>query len=166
MTDLQIDEFENQIPRLLPEMEEVNHPSVERAIREQIKKMVHRACEQELMISSYGTVSVSWKGNDFLITPTWLLQDIPNMPFGSHFAGEEAILDTLSDNIPAVIINNDSVLVTGDNLLAAFDKFEVAEFSANSLTMGSSIGDLVPINSEQVEELRKKFLGLKRLFLN
>jgi len=232
LTDEQIDAFENQIPRLLPEMDKVEHPSDERAIRELIQRIVLRACDQGMMISSYGTVSVRWKGNDFLITPTnvarwdvqlkdivqikdgkrepgktpsrstWLhqeiykrnpnvssiiltqtpylmaysvtgekidvrtipeswifLQDIPNMPFGSHFAGEEAILDTISENTPAVIINNDSVLVTGDKLLGTFDRLEVAEFSAKSLTMGTSLGDLVPISDDQVEELRKKFLS-------
>ncbi|WP_163711569.1 class II aldolase/adducin family protein [Mangrovibacterium lignilyticum] len=232
LTDEQIEEFESQIPRLLPEMETVEHPSDERAIREDIKKIVHRACDQGLMISSYGTVSVRWRGDDFLITPpqvsrwdmqnddivqikdgkrepgkvpsrsTWLhqeiykrnpsinsiiltqtpylmaysvtdekldvrtipeswifLQDIPNMPFGSHFAGEEAILNTISNDTPAVIINNDSVLVTGDKLLGTFDKLEVAEFSAKSLVMGASLGKLVPINDDQVEDLRKKFLS-------
>lgn len=232
LSDTQIEDFEKQIPRLLPEQKNVEYPSDERAIRENIKKIVHRACDQGLMISSYGTVSVRWKENDFLITPTnvarwdiqnkdivqikdgkrepgklpsrstWLhqeiykrfphvnsiiltqtpylmgysvtdekidvrtipeswifLQDIPNMPFGSHFAGEEVILDTLSENTPAVIINNDSVLVTGDQLLGTFDKLEVAEFSAKSLIMGVSLGKLIPINDSQVEDLRKKFLG-------
>lgn len=232
LQDDQIEEFERQIPRLLPEMKEVEYSSDEREIREQIKKIVHRACNQGLMISSYGTVSVRWKGNDFLITPTnvarwdiqnkdivqikdgkrepgkvpsrstWLhqeiykrnphvnsiiltqtpylmaysvtgekidvrtipeswifLQDIPNVPFGSHFAGQTQILDLLSVNTPAVIINNDSVLVTGDKLLGTFDRLEVAEFSAKSLIMGTSLGTLIPINSEQVEDLRKKFLG-------
>lgn len=232
LTDEQIEEFEDQVPRLLPEMESVEYPSDERAIREEIKKIVHRACSQGLMISSYGTVSVRWRGNDFLITPpkvarwdiqnedivqvkngrrepgkipsrsTWLhqeiykrnphvnsiiltqspylmaygvtgqkmdvrtipeswifLQDMPNVPFGSHFAGEETILKMLSKNTPAIIIENDSVLVTGDKLLGTFDRLEVAEFSAKSLTMGASLGNLVPINNNQVEELRKKFLG-------
>ncbi|MFV0379023.1 MAG: class II aldolase/adducin family protein [Mangrovibacterium sp.] len=232
LTDAQIDEFENQIPRLLPEMDRVDYPSDERAIREDIKKIVHRACAQGLMISSYGTVSVRWRGNDFLITPpkvsrwdmqnedivqikdgkrepgkipsrsTWLhqeiykrnphinsiiltqtpylmaysvtnvkfdvrtipeswifLQDVPNVPFGSHFAGSQTILNTISKNTPAVIINNDSVLVTGDKLLGTFDRLEVAEFSAKSLTMGSSLGKLIPINTQQVEDLRKKFLS-------
>ena len=232
LSNEQIDAFEAQVPKLLPEQEEVSYPSDERAIREFIQRIVFRACDQGLMISSYGTVSVRWRNNDFLITPTnvarwdiqlkdivqikdgkrepgkipsrstWLhqeiykrnphvnsiiltqtpylmaysvtgqkldvrtipeswifLQDIPNMPFGSHFAGEEAILNTLSEYTPAVIINNDSVLVTGDNLLGTFDKLEVAEFSAKSLTMGASLGKLVPINDAQVEELRKKFLS-------
>ncbi len=230
--DSQIDAFESQIPHLLPEMDVVEYPSDEREIRELIKKIVHRACDQGLMISSYGTVSVRWKGNDFLITPTnvarwdiqnkdivqirdgkrepgklpsratWLhqeiyrrnphvnsilltqspylmafsvtgekidvrtipeswifLQDIPNVPFGSHFAGATGILDLLSVNTPAIIINNDSVLVTGDKLLGTFDRLEVAEFSAKSLTMGAKLGTLVPINDDQVEDLRKKFLS-------
>ena len=232
LTDEQIEDFEDQIPRLLPELETVEHPSDERAIREEIKKIVHRACEQGLMISSYGTVSIRWRDNDFLITPTnvarwdiqnedivqikggkresgkipsrstWLhqeiykrnphinsiiltqtpylmaysvtaekldvrtipeswifLQDVPNVPFGSHFAGQEVILDKLSENTPAIIIANDSVLVTGDKLLGTFDRLEVAEFSAKSLTMGASLGNLVPINPTQVEALRKKFLS-------
>ncbi len=232
LTDQQIEEFEAQIPHLLPEMDLVDYPSDERAIREDIKKIVHRACTQGLMISSYGTVSVRWRNNDFLITPpyvarwdiqnedivqvkdgkrepgkipsrsTWLhqeiyrrnphvnsiiltqtpylmaysvtaekldvrtipeswifLQDVPNVPFGSHFAGSEVILDHLSVNTPAIIIDNDSVLVTGDKLLGTFDRLEVAEFSAKSLTMGASLGKLIPINPGQVEELRKKFLS-------
>ena len=232
LTDEQIEEFENQIPHLLPEMEFVEYPSDERAIREDIKKIVLRACTQGLMISSYGTVSVRWRNNDFLITPpkvarwdiqnedivqikdgkrepgkipsrsTWLhqeiykrfphvnsiiltqtpylmaygvtaqkmdvrtipeswifLQDIPNVEFGAHFAGRETILNLLSTKTPAVIINNDSILVTGDKLLGTFDRLEVAEFSAKSLTMGTSLGKLIPINDEQVEALRKKFLS-------
>ncbi|SMO86611.1 class II aldolase/adducin family protein [Gracilimonas mengyeensis] len=232
LKDAEIEEFERQIPRLLPELDQVEHPSDERAIRQEIKKIVHRACNQGLMISSYGTVSVRWREDDFLITPTevsrwdiqnedivqikdgkrepgkipsratWLhqeiyrrnpginsiihsqtpylmaygvshekldvrtipeswifLQDLPNVPFGSHFTGEEEILNTLSENTPAVIINNDSVLVTGDKLLGTFDRLEVAEFSAKSLVMGASLGKLVPINEEQVKALREKFLA-------
>jgi L-fuculose-phosphate aldolase len=87
------------------------------------------------------------------------LQDVPNVPFGSHFAGEETILKLLSKDTPAVIINNDSVLVTGDKLLGTFDRLEVAEFSAKSLTMGTSLGSLIPINDKQVGALRKKFLS-------
>ena len=105
--------------------------------------------------------SVTGKKIDVRTIPeSWIfLQDIPNVEFGSHFAGENAILELLSKDTPAVIINNDSVLVTGDNLLGTFDKLEVAEFSAKSLTMGASLGKLIPINPEQVEELREKFLG-------
>ncbi|MFA9390276.1 MAG: class II aldolase/adducin family protein [Prolixibacteraceae bacterium] len=231
LSDTQIDDFEAQIPHLIPEMEKVEHPSDERAKREEMVRIVRRACEQGLMISSYGTVSMRWRDNDFLITPrnvsrwditrndivqikeghrepgkipsrsTWLhqelykrnphinsiiltqspylmafgvtgnkfdvrtipeswifLQDVPNVPFGSHFQNDETILNLISEKVPAAIIENDSVIVTGDKLLGTFDRLEVAEFSAKSIVMAASLGSMVPINNEQVEALRKKFL--------
>lgn len=231
LSDEMIHRFEEQIPHLQPELDHTEHPSDEREIRESIVKIVRRACEQGLMISSYGTVSVRWRDNDFLITPTnvsrwditredivqikdekrergklpsravWLhqeiykknphinsiiltqspylmafsvtgqkfdvrtipeswifLQDVPVMEFGSHFRGDRRILETIGENTPAVIIANDSVLVTGDKILNTFDRLEVAEFSAKSLTMSNPLGNLSPINEAQIEDLRKKFL--------
>ena len=232
LSDVQIDAFEDQIPRLLPEYVSESHSSKEREIRTEITKIVRRACQQGMMISSYGTVSRRLKGNDFLITPTnksrwdifpedivlikdgkrekgklpsratWLhqelyrknpeinsiiltqspylmaygvtgekfdvrtipeswifLQDVPNMPFGSHFKDRNEILDTIDKDTPVVIVENDSVVVTGDKLLQTFDRLEVAEFSAKSLVLGHSIGDLIPIGAEEIEDLRKKFLS-------
>jgi len=231
LSDAQISEYESQFPALLPEMDQVEHPSEEREKRTDICRIVHRACDQGLMISSYGTVSVRLQGGDFLITPTnvprwdlqpsdivqirdghrekgkipsrsvWLhqeiynqfpninsiiltqspylmafgiarqtfdvrtipeswifLQDVPLMPFGSHFKGRTEIQAALSKGRPALLIENDSVLITGDKLLQTFDRLEVAAFSATSLIMGASIGELVPISGDQVEALRRVFL--------
>ncbi len=231
LTDAQIDDFEAHIPGLLPEMDEVNYPSDEREKRTEICKIVHRACDQGLMISTYGTVSMRWQKDDFLITPTnmprwdlqigdivqikngkrepgkmpsratWLhqeiyrrnpginsviltqspylmafsvthsqldvrtipeswifLQDIPALPFGIHKRESMEIPELLARGNPAVIIQNDSILVTGDKLLQTFDRLEVAEFSAKSLVMAKPIGALIPINGQQVEELRRVFL--------
>jgi L-fuculose-phosphate aldolase len=78
LTDEQIASFEEQSPILLPEMIKVDYPSDEREKREEICRIVRRACDQGLMISTYGTISVRWRANDFLITPTnksrWDLQ--------------------------------------------------------------------------------------------
>jgi L-fuculose-phosphate aldolase len=232
LTNQQIEGWEAQVAADLPEFEAVNYPSDELQKRAEIHRLVHRACNQGLMISSYGTVSVRWRDNDFLITPrdiprwnlqpddivrisngmrekgkkpsraTWLhqqiylknpginsiiltqppylmaygatrqpldvrtipeswifLQDIPSLPFGTQFMGNNTVPDMLSKNTPAILIQNDSVVVTGGNLLQAFDRLEVAEFSAQSLVMAKSIGELIPINEKQVEDLRMKFLG-------
>lgn len=69
LTDEQIGLHEASLPTNYPHFMGVTYPSDERAIRTDICKMVRRACDQGLMISSYGTVSVRWKNNDFLITP-------------------------------------------------------------------------------------------------
>jgi L-fuculose-phosphate aldolase len=93
------------------------------------------------------------------IPESWIfLQDIPVIRFGDHFFNRHTIPDTISINAPALIIQNDSIVVTGDKLLNTFDRLEVAEFSAKSLIMGKPLGDLVPIDPNQIEELRKKFL--------
>ncbi len=94
LSDKEIEEFEDQMPGNLPEMDHVEFPSDEREKRTEICKIVHRACDQGLMISSYGTVSVRWRGNDFLITPTnvprWDLQigDIVQIKGGRREPGK------------------------------------------------------------------------------
>jgi L-fuculose-phosphate aldolase len=232
LTDSQIEAFESQIPEEFPELEAVEHTGEEQSIRRQISILVRRSCQQGLMISSYGTVSVRWKGDDFLITPrniprwemgledvvqivggkrepgklpsravrvhqkiyqenphinsiiltqpmhimafgvsgkklevrtipeSWiLLQDIPMVEFGAQFDGASDLAKLFGRGTPAVIIRNDSIIVTGDKLLQTFDRLEVAEFSARSLIMSHPLGDLAPINEEQIEDLRKKFLS-------
>lgn len=67
----------------------------------------------------------------------------------------EKILHVISKNTFSVIILNDSILATGDQLLQTIDRPEVAEFSAKSLMMSKALGELVPINEMQIEDLRK-----------
>jgi L-fuculose-phosphate aldolase len=230
LNDEQLAAFDAQIPHDLPELDEVVVASDEKAIRTDIVRIVRRACDQGLMMSTYGTASVRWRGNDFLITPTnvtrwnigledvvqirdgkrepgkvpsrstWLhheiyrknphvnaiiltqppylmafgatheemdvktipeswifLQDMPNLPFGSQFAGKPDIPDLISRSVSAVLINNDAIVVTGNSLLQAFDRLEVAEFSAKSLCMGKAIGEFYPIGEEEIDELRRAF---------
>ncbi|MHB0753722.1 class II aldolase/adducin family protein [Polaribacter sp. M15] len=231
LTDHQIDQFEAQARGVLPEMESTVYPPDETEKRLEICNIIKRSCEQGLMISSYGTVSMRWNENDFLITPTnknrwdiqlddivqikdghreagktpsraawihqeiynknpevnsiimtqspylmafgvtgeylnvrtipesWIfLQDINFVKYGHHF--RENNNSEIVENCPtALIIENDSVIITGDKLLQTFDYLEVAEFSAKSIVLGHSLGEMVPINDEQVDDLRKKFLS-------
>ena len=231
LKDSQIDEFEAQVPAVRPEKKKNKYPSDEVEKRLEICNIVRRSCQQGLMISTYGTVSMRWKNNNFLITPThinrwdlqiedivqikkgkreagktpsratylheeiyknnpkinsiimtqspylmafavtgeyldvrtipesWIfLQDIHAVNFGTHFKNnvDKKIIENCNT---ALIIENDSVIITGDKLLQTFDYLEVAEFSAKSIVLGHSLGEMVPINDDQVEDLRKKFLA-------
>jgi len=229
LTDEEIMQFERSLPTNYPHFMDVSYPSDERAIRSEIVEIVRRSCDQGLMISSYGTVSVRWRGNDFLITPpgiarwdiepeqivqvrggmveagktpsrsvamhqkiyqlhphinsiiitqsphlmafatsgekfdvrtipeSWIfLQDIPTVDYGVQY-GENNPIPEMVGKIPAVLMANDSVIVTGDKLLNTFDKLEVAEFSAKSLIMAAPIGKLKPINEAEIEDLRVAF---------
>ena len=208
----------------------VEHPSDERAIRAEICKVVRRACSQGLMCSSYGTASVRWRGDDFLITPSnkqrwdlepedivqvkdgmieagknasrsvalhyeiyrrnpkvnsiiltqspslmgfcttgvkfdvrtipesWIfLQDIPTFPFGSQYNEHLTELANEFTHRPFVMLENDSVVVTGDKLINTFDRLEVADFSARSLILAAPLGKLNPITDDEIEELRVAF---------
>jgi L-fuculose-phosphate aldolase len=97
------------------------------------------------------------KMNVRTIPESWiLLKDIPSVPFGTQYDNFPMIADLLQ-NSPAVLLSNDSVVVTGDGLLNTFDRLEVAEFSAKSLILGERIGKLQPISDREVEDLRVAF---------
>jgi L-fuculose-phosphate aldolase len=232
LTDADILRFERQDDHLLPELDSVEHPADERGLRSEICRFVDRACAHRLMISTYGTVALRWRGDDFLITPTGidrrllqpedivqiraghrepgklpsraarlcgdifsrhpelqcvmltqppnatafcvsgrsmetrtipesylLLQDIPLIPYGSPFGGNPTIPNLLSSKTPILLVENDCVLVTGGTLLETFDRLEVAEFSARSLIDSLSLGKMVPIAEQEIEDLRRRFLG-------
>ena len=230
LTDEQIKNHESSIPPDLPEMSEVEHPADELSIRRNISNLVRRACEQGLMIGSYGTISVRWKANDFLITPrnvprwevdledivqirdgkrepgklpsrasqihasiyrdnpdvnsiiitqpphimafgvsdiklevravpeSWFfLRDVPNLDFGDQFDPSGDIVKTIAKGTSALVVQNDSIIVTGDKLLQTFDRLEIAESTARSLIMGNSLGEILPMSQEQIDEMIRKF---------
>ena len=230
LSEEQINRHEMAVNTPFEHFMNVDHPSDERAIRTEICQIVRRACSQGLMCSSYGTASVRWRGNDFLITPSnvqrwdidpedivqikdgmveagkmasrsvalhyeiyrrnpkvnsiiltqspalmgfcttgvnfdvrtipesWIfLQDIPTFPFGSQYDDH---LPTLADEFrhrPFVMLENDSVVVTGDKLINTFDRLEVADFSARSLILAAPLGTLKPITDSEIEDLRVAF---------
>lgn len=229
LTDEQIAQYIHHFPENISHFMDVKYPSDERALRSDMVKIIRRACDQGLMISTYGTVSVRWHKNDFLITPrdvarwdirsndivqirngmaeagkipsrsvalhhriyqlnphinsiistqptnlmahavsgqkfdvrtipeSWIfLQDVPSIPFGLLYNDVDKMAKMFNDN-RVVLVENDCVFVTGDKLLNAFDYLEVAEFSANSLVMASSIGPLLPMGDKEIDELRIAF---------
>jgi L-fuculose-phosphate aldolase len=228
----EIARFEHQDNRL-PELASVAHPADERALRAQIVKVVQRATAQSLMISTYGTVSARWRGEDFLITPAGvdrralqpedvvqikdgarepgklpsrsvrlhqsiyrrhphvqsiiltqppnamafavsgqrfdtrtipesylLLKDVPLVPYGEQFGGGGGVVRRLSPATPILLLRNDCLLVSGRSVLDAFDRLEVAEFSARSIIEGRALGELVPIGDQAIADLKASFPDL------
>jgi len=86
-----------------------------------------------------------------------VLRDIPKIEFGDQYNNPENIAKTLSNKTHVILIQNDCLLTTGKNILEAFDRLEVAEFSSNSLISSKIIGDCIKIDDKQIEELNVKF---------
>jgi len=88
-----------------------------------------------------------------------LLRDIPLLPFGPQYLDVEELATTLSTEKPMLLIENDCLISTGSDLLHAFDRLEVAEFSAKAIISARVLGEIVPINDSQTEELKWIFLA-------
>ena len=229
LSDEQIARFKKHPPQL-PAFRPVIHSSEERALRQQICRMVHRAYERRLMTSTEGTVSARVDAERFLITPYGIdrshleiedivlvengraeegkcpsratrlheviyaghaavhciitaqspyamayavtgqpldsrtipesyvvLRNVPLVPHGQQYDAPEKISAAISQKSPAILIGNDTVLITGASVHEAFDRLEVADFTAFSLLNALPIGPLVPIGEAEVEALEAKF---------
>ncbi|NLM09957.1 MAG: class II aldolase/adducin family protein [Clostridiaceae bacterium] len=86
-----------------------------------------------------------------------LLREIPKIPFGSSFMQPAMVADLFVPQTPIVLVENDCVIVTGSSLLNAFDRLEVAEYSAKALIAAKSLGDVVVINDKQINDIKEAF---------
>lgn len=86
-----------------------------------------------------------------------MLRTIPLLAFGTNFLSPEQVTDALSIRTPIVMIANDCIIVTGTSLLQAFDRLEVAEFSAKALIAAMDIGELVPMDEKEIKALTEAF---------
>ena len=86
-----------------------------------------------------------------------MLREVPKLPFGSPFLDPEKTAASFKPSSPLALVQNDCVIVTGNSLLQAFDRLEVAEYSAKALIACRSIGEVVMIDRAQVSELDKAF---------
>ncbi len=87
-----------------------------------------------------------------------VLREVPLFPYGEQYEAPQMISALLSHNTSVILIQNDTVLTTGATIHQAFDRLEVADFSALSLIDTMNVGPLVPIGEEQVRALEEKFL--------
>ena len=85
------------------------------------------------------------------------LSNAKKLPFGYSFTNILETAETFAPSVPMVMLENDSIIVTGSSLINAFDKLEVAEFTARSIISCSQLGDIVMINDEEVKQIEKDF---------
>ncbi len=79
------------------------------------------------------------------------------MPFGVSFLEPAQVARALTPKTPVVICENDCVIVTGTSLLNAFDRLEVAEFTARSILASPAIGDIVHISDQEIRDIQVAF---------
>jgi L-fuculose-phosphate aldolase len=98
------------------------------------------------------------------------LRDVGRVPFGVHYVSDDAagdattssdrtIADYVSPRSPAVLLENDGVLVVGTSILDAFDRLEVLETTAEAIINSRPIGSVSPMPESVIDELKAAFLG-------
>jgi L-fuculose-phosphate aldolase len=86
-----------------------------------------------------------------------VLREIGVLKYGPQFNDLETLAGHLRPDAPMLLVENDCLVATGRDLLQAYDRLEVAEFTAKALIAARAAGEPGMITEEQVRELREAF---------
>ena len=86
-----------------------------------------------------------------------LLRDVKTLPYEELYLHPDQVATEFDTAHPVVLVENDSVIVTGGSLLQAFDRLEVMELTANSILESQSLGSIVHISDEEIDDLKTAF---------
>ena len=67
------------------------------------------------------------------------------------------IENIFTPSTPILMVQNDCVIVAGDSMLNAYDRLEVAEYSAKAIIASKELGEIVSINDSQIEDIKQAF---------
>jgi L-fuculose-phosphate aldolase len=88
-----------------------------------------------------------------------VIRSVGRVPYGMQFEEGENLAAMLSPTHPALIVDNDGVLVTGSDVLEAFDRLEVLESTAEAIINARAIGTLQPMSEQVTRDLDRAFFG-------
>lgn len=86
-----------------------------------------------------------------------LLRNTPKLPFAATYERPEETAKTFAKDTPIAIVRNNCVIVTGHSLLNAFDRLEVAEYSAQAIISANLIGEIVHIDEGKIRDIDVAF---------
>ncbi len=86
-----------------------------------------------------------------------VLREAPLIAFGRQFTDEKMLAAEISPRTPVVLLQNDAILTTGRSLTEAYDRLEVAEFSARAILNAAKVGTVQRIAEHELDTLREKF---------
>jgi L-fuculose-phosphate aldolase len=86
-----------------------------------------------------------------------LLRTVQRVPFGVRFGDGRELAGRASLRRPALILENDGVLVCGAGILDAFDRLEVLESTAEAIINSRALAPLAPMSDAVVAELEAAY---------
>src|ERR1700722_6434484 len=88
-----------------------------------------------------------------------VVRHVGRVPFGMQFEDGTELAKVLSAKQPALILENDGVLVTGSDVLEAFDRLEVLESTSEAIINCRAVGSLRPMSDSVTRDLDLAFFG-------
>jgi L-fuculose-phosphate aldolase len=89
-----------------------------------------------------------------------VVRNVGLAPFGMQFGDGRDLAAMVSSIQPALLLENDGCLVTGSDILEAFDRLEVLESTSEAIINARAIGKLHPLGEEVSRELDHAFFGI------
>jgi L-fuculose-phosphate aldolase len=86
-----------------------------------------------------------------------LLRGMPFVPAEIAYGDPAAVAKLVSPRTPVLLLGSRGVLAAGSDILNAYDRLEVAEFSARSLLDTAVIGPMQPIGAAEIGALEEAF---------
>ena len=86
-----------------------------------------------------------------------LLRDVKRLPYGMIYTKPLETAKEFGPACPAIMVDNDCVIVTGESLLQAFDRLEVMESTAHSIINSIPLGKIDHISDAEIEDLKVAF---------
>ena len=86
-----------------------------------------------------------------------LLRDVKNIPYQDVYLNSDKVAGYFVPASPAMIVENECVIVTGNSLLQAFDRLEVMETTAHSVINSADLGPIVHITGKEIDDLKVAF---------
>lgn len=87
-----------------------------------------------------------------------VVRRVARVPYGLQFEDVDALARLISPRQPTALLENDGVLVTGKDVLEAFDRLEVLESTAEAIINCGVVGEMAPMPEEVTRELERVFL--------
>ncbi|AWB68889.1 aldolase [Saccharobesus litoralis] len=86
-----------------------------------------------------------------------LMRDIKKVSFVTSMREMQTIAHVLGEASPICMLQNNGIIVTGNNMLQAYDRLEVSEFTAKAVLDSFQLGHVNAMGDEEISELKQAF---------
>jgi len=86
-----------------------------------------------------------------------LLRNVPKLPFAAVYLHPEETAAVFTKATPLALVRNNCVIAIGSDLMEAYDRLEVAEFSARAMIDAAAVGPVVHIADRDIVDLHRAF---------